>query len=230
MTFVCDQLSSWRNHEQALAHPHLESVWTMFLEIFGISYDMHIVYGLFPKVLYINLFLFSCPCWKSAFSSSVPSSRGFMKAAPLLRGSLATSTNRAWVILTHWPSISCSRWSVDSAEDLPTQVTWPGSRIQHFPLYPLNWIYYLTFLCHSQVWSFLWSQSGPLDQWQWSKDWPQSQLALVDWDNAWKLGQQWLNYMSNYIVIDKPKWTAKISMSSNNLPILTPPSATMYLS
>lgn len=75
--------------------------------------------------LVFDLFLFSSPCWKSSLSSSVPSSRGFMKAAPLFSGSLATSTNRASVILTHWPSISCSRWSVDSADDLPTHVTWP---------------------------------------------------------------------------------------------------------
>ena len=75
-----------------------------------------------------DLFLFSSPCRKSSFSSSVTSSRGFMKAAPLFRGSLATSTNRASVILTHWPSISCSRWSVDSADDLPTHVTWPEIR------------------------------------------------------------------------------------------------------
>ena len=130
-----------------------------------------------------NLFLCSSPCWKSAFSSSVPSSRGLMNAAPLFRGSLATRTNRAWVILTQWPSISCSRWRVDSAEDLPTQVTWPGIRTFCFYFKPLN-CFYLTFLCHSQVWSFLWSQSDPLDQWQWSMDWPQSQLASVDWGNA----------------------------------------------
>ena len=144
-------------HEEIMNKLLLILIWNLFKECF-LRYLVSPAKNL-QDLKYLNanldLFLFSSPCWKSSFSSSVTSSRGFMKAAPLFRGSLATRTNRASVILTHWPSISCSRWSVDSADDLPTHVTWPEIRKKIIIIMIifgniLKYIY-LTFLCHSQV-------------------------------------------------------------------------------
>ena len=126
MTFAYGQQFSWKSHEPTLAPPHQGLLWTRSLEKSHTSCILADSRKPNQNKYLFNLFLFISPFWNNIFSSSVTSSSGLMNAAPRLRGSLATSTNSASVILTQSPSISCSRCRVDSAEDLPTQVTCPG--------------------------------------------------------------------------------------------------------
>ena len=133
--------------------------------------------------------------------------------------------------LFHSPSTSCSSCRLDSAELLPTQVTWPDIRMSQSALKIAK-----TIILDKRVKDYLkdavksiWSTRAVTMEKGEACPSPWWQPEYVKRHLAYRLPYEDFVTCLGFKTCLKTRWTAKTSMSSRSRPILTPPWGFRYL-